>query len=286
MPPAGRLRRPDAAYNDKNGFRESGGAPVDKNSPDDITIRNVRLAQYILATKGSFVPSPETLRNLGESRTQPVETVDTLTEKIQELRKQHARDLEKLFEFQLSEYHQELNDHRICHDDSAYMDIDEGYSQQVEFRNQLQDLDSRVLKMDRFKRDMDDGLSTLRYTQLMRLTRLIKRRNELKSQDVAARQKRDAWFPQTPQQYHHIMERDHQLRVARFLTSSTTEQEKMKDEFNWASRAVQPLLSAYKTNHAFKDEVNSAINGLIVADPRRRLSRQTDEVFTRFSPVS
>jgi len=111
-----------------------------------------------------------------------------------------------------------------------------------------QNLDSSVLRMDQFKRDMDDALSTLRYTHLKTLTHLIARRNALKAQDQTARQKRDQWFPQTTQQYHQITERDVQLRVARFLTSSATDQEKMMDEFKWPYRAVQPLLTAYKSN--------------------------------------
>ncbi|KAH0836504.1 hypothetical protein J3R83DRAFT_8142 [Lanmaoa asiatica] len=267
---SGRLRRPDPAYIETNGFREFGAPPVDKNRPDDITLRNARLAQYILANKGTYVPSPETLRKLGESKSPVVETVDSLAEKIKELKKCHAKDLEHLFKFQLSEYRQELIDHRICHDVSAYMDIEEAYPDQVEFRKALEDLDKEALKMDRFKRDMDDALSTLRYTYLKMLTHLIRKRNELKARDKTARQKRDAWFPQTTQQYHQITERDVQLRVARFLTSSTTEQERMMDEFGWPYRAVQPLLSAYKTNLVFKTEVNSAISGLHVSDPRRK----------------
>ena len=53
---SGRFRRPHPAHIEKNGFRESDG-PVDKDHPDDITLRNVRLAQYILANKGTYVPS-------------------------------------------------------------------------------------------------------------------------------------------------------------------------------------------------------------------------------------
>lgn len=112
--------------------------------------------------------------------------------------------------------------------------------------------------MDRFKRDADDALSTLRYTHLKTLVHLIKRRNMLKSQDKATRQRRDAWFPQTLQQYRGITERDVQLRVARFLTSTSTEQERMMDEFGWAHRAVQPLQLVYKSNvrrAAISDEV-------------------------------
>lgn len=111
-----------------------------------------------------------------------------------------------------------------------------------------QGLDSAVLKMDRFKRDMDDAFSTLRYTHLKTLTQLIAKRNALKAMDKTAQQKRDQWFPQTTLQYHAITERDVQLRVARFLASSTTEQERMMDEFKWPYRAVQPLLSAYRSD--------------------------------------
>lgn len=100
--------------------------------------------------------------------------------------------------------------------------------------------------MDRFQRDAEDALSTLRYTHLKLFTQLIKKRNTLKAQDLTARQKRDAWFPQTLQQYNQITERDLQLRVARFLTSTNVEQEKMMDEYRWPYRAVQPLLSIYK----------------------------------------
>lgn len=53
----GRLRRPDPAHKNKNGFREFDSPIVDKDRPDDITLRHVRLAQYILANKGTYVPS-------------------------------------------------------------------------------------------------------------------------------------------------------------------------------------------------------------------------------------
>ena len=78
------------------------------------------------------------MRKLGESKLSPVETVDSLTEKIKELKKQHAKDIEHLFRFQRSEYHQELIDHRICHDVLAYMDLDEAYPDQVEFKKALE----------------------------------------------------------------------------------------------------------------------------------------------------
>ncbi|KAG9309936.1 hypothetical protein JVU11DRAFT_9968 [Chiua virens] len=265
-------RRPDSVHQGKNGFREAGHPPANQDNPDDITIRNVRLAQYILANTGTYIPSPETLRKLGESKSPPPETVDSVTEKIKQLKRQHRKDLENLFKFQLSEYRQELVDHRISHDVSAYMDIDESYPDQVEFRKALQDLDKEVLEMDHFKRDAEDALSTFRHAYLKTLISLVKKRSVLESQDTAARRKRDAWFPQSEQQYHNITDREAQLRVARFLTSSSQEQEKMRDEFGWAYRAVHPLLIIYKNNISFKSEVDNAMSGLNVPDPRRRSS--------------
>ena len=138
--------------------------------------------------------------------------------------------------------------------------------------------------MDRLKRDMDDALSTLRYTHFKMLNGLIKQRNALKSQDKMARQKRDAWFPQTPQQYHTINERDRQLRVARFLTSSTTEQEKMMDEYQWPSRAVQPLLSAYQSNVRRAPSDGSWLTVFAVDVPER--SKQCDQWVVRCRPTS
>ncbi|KAG9309907.1 hypothetical protein JVU11DRAFT_9939 [Chiua virens] len=233
-----------AVHRGKNGFREA-EPPSNQDNPDDITVRNVRLAQYVLANTGTHVPSRETLRKLGESKSPPAETVDSVTKKIKKLKRQHRKDLENLFKFQLSEYHQELVDHRICHD-VTYMDIDESYPDQVDFRKALQDLDKQVLEMDRFKRDAEDALSVLRYAYLKTFNSLVGIRRSLESLDSAERRKRDACFPQTVQQYHNITDRDVQLRVARFLISSEKEQEKMMDEFGWAYRAVRPLLSFYK----------------------------------------
>jgi hypothetical protein len=105
-----------------------------------------------------------------------------------------------------------------------------------------------MCQRERFKRDMDDGLDTIRYTYLKTHLYLSQKRNVLRAREKDTRKKRDAWFPQTIQQYRQITDRDGQLRVARFLSSSTTEQEKMRDEFGWPYRTVQPLYSIYKSD--------------------------------------
>lgn len=80
------------------------------------------------------IGSKETLRDLGTRKPFPPENLE---EKIKELKRQHARDLDSLFSFQADELRQLMLDHRRCMDDSAYMDIDESYPDQVEFRDAL-----------------------------------------------------------------------------------------------------------------------------------------------------
>ncbi|KAH7885676.1 hypothetical protein F5I97DRAFT_1874301 [Phlebopus sp. FC_14] len=284
------LRQPDPGFKGRNGFRES-HIPVDKDHPDDITLRNHRLAQYVLSHKGSYLPSPDALRDLGKTNAPPVDTVANVEAKIKEIKAQHAKDLECLFAFQAAEYHQEVLDHQRCFDDSDYMVIDESYPSQVEFREELFALDKRMRQMSRFKRDMDDGLSMLRYTHLKTLLPLIQKRNALKAREQLARKQRDARFPQTVEEYRQIPERDVRLRIARFLSSSDMEQERMMQEFQWAYRGVQRLLSTYKSSMQFKTEIDDTIKDIHATDPRRRatqIAKSAEQAlpYATFAPIS
>ena len=111
-----------------------------------------------------------------------------------------------------------------------------------------QEMYSDARPMQRFQHDVDDALSQLRYTYLKQLHPLLVKRRTLKAQESKIRKQRDAQFPRSIEEYHNIPERSIRLRIARFLQHSTTEQEKMMDQYVWSSRAVQPLLSAFKTN--------------------------------------
>lgn len=66
-----------------------------------------------------------------------MDTLETVVEKIRELKRRHARELEAMYVFHADEYLQEMLDHRRCVDDSAYMNIDETFPDQVEFKDAL-----------------------------------------------------------------------------------------------------------------------------------------------------
>lgn len=281
-------RWPSEAHRGQNGFCDS-YEPADKEHPNDSTLRNVRYAQWMLEYKGVPLPSKEKLRELGTKKPSPPDTLDYVDEKIRQLKRQHARDLESLFAFQADELRQKMLDHRRCIDDSAYMDIDENYPDQVEFREALRQLDQRMRDDPATKLALEDALSTLRYTYLKTLLPLIRRRRALRDREIKIRKQRDASFPQSIEEYHDIAERDVQLRVARFLAADNTEQERMMDKFGWAYRQVDPLRTAYKSNAEFRAEIQSALKDIQASDPRRRVNKQlTIEPpfpFTKFSPL-
>ncbi|KAI6122302.1 hypothetical protein EV401DRAFT_2070136 [Pisolithus croceorrhizus] len=146
------LRRPSEAHRGQNGFSES-FEPADKDHPGDITLRNVRYAQWMLKHKG--VPLPRwacfrTSLSLSFSTLNPSPSLRGILRQ-QQRKTAGARSsnsnasthgiLESLCAFQASELRQKMLDHRRCIDDSAYMDIDESYSDQVEFREALRSIE-------------------------------------------------------------------------------------------------------------------------------------------------
>lgn len=121
--------------------------------------------------------------------------------------------------------------------------------------NVLQELYSDGRPMKRFQHDTDDALSQLRYSYFKQLLQLLGKRRAFKAQESNARKQREAHFPQSLAEYHDIPERETQLRIARFLLASNTEQERMMDHYGWSSRATQPLSSAFKTNVSYTFDV-------------------------------
>lgn len=267
MASASGLRQPKEANKGKNGFREK-HIPLDPANPDDLAISRHHFAQYILASKGSY-NGPSLKELIATSSAPPVETLAMVEEKIKELKRQHQEDLELLTAFQAAEYRQEVLDRYNCIDDSM-MGVDPEDLIQVDYLAALNELYSDARPMKRFQHDIDDALSQIRYNYLKSLLPLLTQRRTLKMRETHVRRQRDAQFPQNIEEYHNIPERDTQLRIARFLMRSTSDQEKMMDHYGWVWRAVQPLVSAFKTNEGFKNEILESVKDAQASDPRRR----------------
>ncbi|OAX34803.1 hypothetical protein K503DRAFT_774166 [Rhizopogon vinicolor AM-OR11-026] len=261
------LRQPKETHKGRNGFREK-HIPLDSSNPDDLAISRHHFAQYILSSKRSNGPS--SLDELiATPDAPPKETLATVEDKIKELKKQHQEDLELFSAFQSAEYYQEVRDRYSCIDDSM-TGVDTEDQIQIDYLAALNELYSDARPMKRFQHGVDDALSQLRYNYLKQLLQLLGKRRAFKMQESKIRKHREAQFPSSVEEYHNIPERDIQLRIARFLMRSNIEQEKTLDHYGWSSRAVQPLLSAFKTNEGFKNEILESVKDAAASDPRRR----------------
>ncbi|KAH7908346.1 hypothetical protein BJ138DRAFT_1115924 [Hygrophoropsis aurantiaca] len=263
-------RQPQDSYIRRNGFRESFPLAED-GEPDDLDIRNHRLAQYTLTNLGVFVPNLQTMKDSDVQVQNPAgDMLSDIEGRIKNLKQQHNEDLENLYAFQSQEYREEVLDIYRALDESTYMDIDESERAQVEFRAALDALYADCRKMKRWQHDLDDALDNLRYSYLKEFVSLQEQKARLEKQELQFRRQRDAQFPQSINEYHAIRDPNIQLRVAQFLTRSQQEQERMKDEFNWASRAVYALLEEYKRKDDFRSEIQKVATDRPAMDPRKR----------------
>lgn len=267
MSSASGLRQPKETNKGKNGFRER-HIPLHSDNPDDLAISRHRFAQYVLASKGSYNgPSLKELKATPNAA--PVETLATIDHKIKELKRQHQEDIELLTAFQAAEYRQEVLSRYNCIDNSM-TGVDAEDLVQVDYLAALNELYNDARPMKRFQHDMDDALSQIRYNYLKSLHPLLTQRHTLKLRETRIRRQRDAQFPQSIEEYHNIPDRQTQLRIARFLMRSTSGQEKMMDDHGWTWRGVQPLISAFKANEGFKNEISESLKDAQASDPRRR----------------
>ncbi|KAG1806016.1 hypothetical protein EV424DRAFT_1577880 [Suillus variegatus] len=267
MASASGLRQPKETNKGKNGFRDR-HIPLHSTNPDDLAISRHHFAQYILASKGSYNgPSLKELKATPNEA--PKDTLAIVDDKIKELRRQHQEDIELLTAFQAAEYRQEVLSKYNCIDDSM-MGVDAEDLVQVDYLAALNELYSDARPMKRFQHDMDDSLSQIRYNYLKSLLPLLIQRHKLKREEKSIRRRRDAQFPQSIEEYHNIPDRDTQLRIAKFLTRSNSEREKMMDEYGWVWRAVESLLLAFKANEGFKNEISESLKDARALDPRRR----------------
>lgn len=77
---------------------------------------------------------------------------------------------------------------------------------------------------------------------------MVSQCTRLKTEEDAARRKRDAQFPMTASEFRVIRSKDMQVRIARFLLADKMTQERMMTEFGWVYRQINPLLNEYRAD--------------------------------------
>jgi len=197
--------------------------------------------------------------------------LEIVTQRINELRKQHLDDLDRLYESQAQDYLQEAMDKYLSKDDSqflvkgennltaklSYAKLDvRGLSKPLLVSSLslnslviiLQSLYEETRMPHSFAPEWDDAVDRLRVAYLKQLLPLQKRRAELESLAEGTRRQKEAQFPGSPEEYRAIRNKDVQMRIARFLTADNRKQESMMNQFGWAWRQVQPLKNEYQSD--------------------------------------
>jgi len=248
------LRRPKPAYQGRNGFAESVTAPangvVSESAKLKEEVKKRRLVEWVLKEKGTYFPSLEEIRR---SNAEP-ETTSTVRRRIDELKTQHAKDMETLYTYYAQVYRQEQMDLRRSRDDCTSHEQDD-------FTVALDELYRKSRLPMKIQLEWDDAASRIRYSHLQTLLPLQKKLTTLSSQ-----------FPDSLEGYHAMHNnQDMQLKVARFLTAGNM-RDAMLSDFGWAWRQVKPLIDIYDRDADFKAEVQRYVKDNEVRDPRKRSS--------------
>jgi len=67
----------------------------------------------------------------------------------------------------------------------------------------------------------------------------------VKQREEQSRKRREEPFPQTPAEFNAIQDKELQQRIARFLTSDDSVQDKMYNEYRWGWRQVRAIRETY-----------------------------------------
>jgi hypothetical protein len=195
-----------------------------------------------------------------------IDELQALKQLIKDLKERHSNHLEHLYACQAQDYLQEARDRYTAKDDSQHLVKGENNPTLKTSYGRLEaraspmsptGLDAFVLSQHLYREtrrerayvsEWDDEVDRLRVAHLKGILPLEERRAELEKLEEAARQRRDAQFPGSYQEYSSIPNKDVQLRVARFLVGDGQRQETIMTQFGWAWRQVQPLKDEYSRN--------------------------------------
>lgn len=83
------------------------------------------------------------------------------------------------------------------------------------------------------------------------------KRNQLLKKEELEQRRLEMQFPQSAEEYRAMKHDDLQRRVARFLGSSSEQQEKIRDETKWAWRQTDALIKQYIANVSLSEALSN-----------------------------
>ncbi|KAI0272392.1 hypothetical protein BC834DRAFT_856527 [Gloeopeniophorella convolvens] len=195
-------------------------------------------AQYILEEHGTYFPKFADMPTAGQAAA--AESTAELKQRAHQLQTQHTAELEKLYAHQAAQYLDDALDRYLAQNDAA----DDGYAGLID------DLYARPRRgVTELEARFDRETTLVRYAQ-------------------EERRRRETRFPSSASEFMAIPDRDLQQRIARFLSSKPTDQDKIMSEHGWAWRQTRDLRDVFNTDLGFREEIRRRM--VVVRDPRRK----------------
>ncbi|PFH53217.1 hypothetical protein AMATHDRAFT_1297 [Amanita thiersii Skay4041] len=270
-------RQPASRYSGRNGFKEPPSNPepllfansFNSNTAvlrvSDQALHRHRQAMFILTQKDRPIPS---LTQMKDELNKSEESANVEI-RIKEVKGQHLEDLQRLYAAHAAEYHEEMMDRYRSKDETQYPARGENNTTVIASYDELERLYRDTRDAACYEMYWHDDIARMNYAYQKQLIGLRIRRQELRHKEEEERKRLDAMFPMNQAEWKNKT-RDVQLRVARFLTCTASQQEKMMNEFQWAWRQVQPLRKEFNEDAGFRAEVQAIMLANDVKDPRTK----------------
>ncbi|KAI0029180.1 hypothetical protein K488DRAFT_88985 [Vararia minispora EC-137] len=230
-------------------------------------------AEFHHARPGRYFPTPDRLR---EHPRLP-RTVSEITERIADVKKSSARNLDDLFTNQAERYLEDALDRYVSYEDTQYCGAEDPAEWTPEERAQFAHIiEAHERPRTALTRRFEQEAEELALTDKMTANTLLMIKSDLKKGvDEDSRREMQAFLPQTVDEFRALPNGDLKKRaIARFLVagrdSSTRVNIIMQPDYSW--RGIYPLMEAYYSNSGFASEVQAFAGSIEVSDPRRRTS--------------
>ncbi|KZT70855.1 hypothetical protein DAEQUDRAFT_810437 [Daedalea quercina L-15889] len=268
-------RKPKSIYRNTNGFLDNARARVGgtarlpnlhaiianpgetKSEYQGIigdAVERRRFVEDVLLLKGSYFPGVAAAKDFDELP----KTAARVKERIDDLRKRHQEDMQRIYEWHAEDHTVEAEDRYFSKDDAVADSQTDALYRSLHGPNPHE------------KSVFDDAVASLRYAHLETLTGLRHQYATLASKEEEERRRRDAQFPADLAAFYAIQNKDTQLRIAKFLTADDQTRERMLSEYRWVWRQVKNVSDEFKTNETFKADITALLRETETHDPRRR----------------
>ncbi|PPQ85283.1 hypothetical protein CVT25_010056 [Psilocybe cyanescens] len=229
------IRLPRPEYKGQNGFLPQFMDPeqiTDQNLPDALE-RQLRF-EFFLEHQKRDVPDFEAM----EAEVDRKDDEASFNRQIESLKISHYEDLDKLYDMNMEEYAESLQEQYSTRDHTSQQ-------QEIYEEERMAIVDLYETERARLQIRWHDRFEQLRHSYLQQLVPLGEARKNAAAEEERQRKLLEKMFPQSKEDFD-SKPTETKLRAARFLVADPARQERLLNDYGWAWRQVQPLIDIFK----------------------------------------